>query len=265
MPDHPDRPYILVTNDDGIEADGLWLLAGALRSVGDVLVSAPAFQQSGTGTAFTLHRELQTERAHSRIDGIDAYQVNGTPADAVSIGLRRHAKPRRIHMIVSGVNPGANMGRDAIHSGTVGAAMQGHHRGLPSVAVSLASVEPDHLPAAAAIGAEVVRALWASGRNAFLNVNVPPRPIEELTDIEVTRMAQTSIEKLIEETDAQGMIHRRLVYRDDYRVKQGTDAWAVRNGIVSVTPIHTDLTAHHLLDDALNLFSEGFTLPLSPD
>jgi 5'-nucleotidase len=259
--ERPDRPFILVTNDDGIEADGIWYLAEALLEVGDVMICAPAFQQSGTGTSFTFNRDLQSERAQSRVEAIDAYQVDGTPGDAVTVGLRQYAKPRRVHMIVAGLNPGANLGRDAIHSGTVGGAMQGHHRGLPSLAVSLASMEFDHMPAAAAVGARIAGRLWDSGNAAFLNVNIPNRPLSELNDLQVTRMAQTSVQSLIEEVDESGRITRRLVHRDDFRVQEGTDAWAVRNGIISVTPIHTDLTAHHVLDSTLALFSEGFSLP----
>lgn len=242
-----ERPLVLVTNDDGIEADGLWLLAEALLADADVMIAAPAFQQSGSGTAFTLHRELQAERAHSRLEGVDAWQINGTPGDAVVVGLRRYA-PRRVKAIVSGVNPGANLGRDAIHSGTVGAAMQGHHRGMPSVAVSLASIEPQHLADAAAVGARITKTLLDSGEAQFLNVNVPPRPLAELQDVRVTTMALLSVERLLEEIDDQGVIHRRVVYRDDVELPEHTDAWAVRQGYVSVTPIGTDLTAHHALD-----------------
>ena len=259
--ERPERPYILLTNDDGIEAIGLWHLAEALLSFADVMISAPAVNQSGTGTALNLRSDILTERARSRIEGVAAFQSHSTPADSVGIGLRQHAKPRRVHMIVAGVNPGANMGRDAIHSGTVGAAMQGHHRGMPSVAVSLASAEETHLADAAAVGARVVATLWASGQSQFLNVNVPNLPLAELTQMQVTRMAQASVERMIEEQDERGVIRRRLEHRDDYRVSEGTDAWAVRNGIVSVTPIHTDLTAHHDMDNALALFGEGFSLP----
>jgi 5'-nucleotidase len=254
----PQRPYILVTNDDGIEAIGLWHLAEALLPFADVMISAPAYNQSGTGTAISLHSDLQTERVQSRLTGVDAFQTNGTPADAVGIGLRQHAKPRRVQMIVAGVNPGANMGRDAIHSGTVGAAMQGHHRGMPSVAVSLASTDEKHLPDAATIGAHVTASLWTSGLAQFLNVNVPDLPLAELSQIQVSRMAQASTERLVEEKDERGVILRRLEYREDPRVRQGTDAWAVRNGIVSITPIHTDLTAHHQMDEAAALFGEDF-------
>ena len=85
--ERPHRPFILVTNDDGIEADGIWYLAEALLEVGDVMICAPAFQQSGTGTSFTLHRDLHSERVQSRVEAIDAYQVDGTPGDAVTVGI----------------------------------------------------------------------------------------------------------------------------------------------------------------------------------
>ena len=169
------QPLILVTNDDGIEADGLWHLAEALRGIAEIMVAAPAVQHSGAGAAFTLYRQLQSERAHSRVAGIDAWQISGTPVDAVPIGLRQHA-PRRVAMIVAGVNPGPNLGTDLIYSGTVGAAMQGYQQGLPALAVSLASHEPAHLPAAAAVGARLAKALLAAGEPLLLNVNVPARP-----------------------------------------------------------------------------------------
>ncbi|MXY85265.1 MAG: 5'/3'-nucleotidase SurE, partial [Chloroflexi bacterium] len=106
-----DRPLVLATNDDGIEAPGLWHLAEAVLDFADVLVVAPAFNQSGMSASVTLRQDLETERAHSLLDGVDAWQVNGTPTDAVLHGIR-HLAPRHIDMIVSGVNPGPNVGRD---------------------------------------------------------------------------------------------------------------------------------------------------------
>ena len=243
-----ERPLILVTNDDGIEADGLWALAAALQRVGDVMICAPAFQQSAMGTAVTIFRDLQSERARNRLEGVDAWQVDGTPADAVIIALRVHA-PRHVEMVVSGVNPGPNMGLDVIHSGTVAAAMQGFYRGLPSVAVSLASEDPAFLGDAAEAGARVAGALLASGRRLFLNVNVPARPIAELTERRVTVLASRGIERILQEKTPRGMIHRRLEYVAEVEGAEGTDIWAVGHGMVSVTPMNTDLTAFHLRDE----------------
>ena len=237
-----ERPYILVSNDDGIEADGLWLLAEALLEVGDVIVAAPAFQQSGSGTAFTLHRELQSERAHSRVEGIEAWQIDGTPTDAVVVGLRQHAA-RHVEMVVSGVNAGPNMGRDVLHSGTVGAALQGYQRRLPSIASSIVSAQPENLPAAAAVTARLAAALHAAAEPLFLNLNVPDQPEEDLGSARVTHVADLAPERLIEETEPDGMIHRRLELRDDIRLPLDSDVWAVHHGFVSVSPLRLNLTA----------------------
>ncbi len=249
-----ERPFILVANDDGIEADGLWYLAEALQEVGEVMVVAPAFQQSGMGTAVTIFRNLQSERAHSRLEGVDAWQVDGTPTDAVIVGLHQHTT-RHVDMIVSGVNPGPNMGTDVVHSGTVGAAMQGFQRALPSLAVSLASTEGQYLADAATVGARIAGALWASGRPLFLNVNVPARPLAELVETRVTILARRSSERLVEEVDADGVIRRRLEYVRRSDMPEGTDIWAVNKGLVSVTPLHVDLTAFHALDEARQILS----------
>jgi len=238
-----ERPLILVANDDGIDAPGLWHLAEAMLALGEVMVVAPAFQSSGSGTAVTIYRNLQSEKVRSPVEGVAAWQVDGTATDAVIIGLRQHA-PRHVDMIVSGVNPGANLGADVIHSGTVGAAMQGHHRGMPSLAVSLASEEPMHLRDAAQVGARVAEMLLASGRPLFLNVNVPARPLAELNEIRVTALASRGIERLLQEVTPRGMIQRRLEYVQQVDAAEGTD-------------ISTDLTAFHALDEARAIFLPG--------
>ena len=240
------RPLILVTNDDGIEVDGLWFLAQEMLAHGEVLVVAPAFNQSGMSGAFTLRGELESERAYSRLDKVDAFQVSGTPTDAVVHGLRRYA-PRHVSMIVSGVNPGPNMGREVLHSGTVMAALQGYLRGLPSVAVSLASFEEQHWHDAARIGAAVAGRLLASGEPRFLNVNVPDLVIDEIKGVEVTQLANETITRLVETHDDHGATRRRLQPRLDVVLQPGTDIHAVLGGSVSITPLHNDLTNHTAL------------------
>ena len=248
------RPLILVSNDDGIEAEGLWHLARAMQAHGDVVVAAPAFQQSGAGAAFTIYQELQSERAHSRLEGVEAWRISGTPSDAVTIALHRHV-PRHVDLIVSGVNPGPNLGNDVIHSGTVGAAIQGHHRGLPSLAVSLASTDEAYLPAAATVGARIAGELLTSGEALFLNVNVPAHPQAELAETRITTIANTSAERLIEEEGPGGVIRRRLEYRNVDQISEGTDIWAVQQGHVSVSPLTTNLTAFDLIDMTARIVS----------
>ena len=251
-----DRPLVLATNDDGIEAPGLWFLAEAVYRFADVIVVAPAFNQSGMSAAFTFRAGLETERAHSQLDGVDAWQVNGTPTDAVVHGLR-HFAPRHVDMIVSGVNPGPNVGREILHSGTVMAAMQGYLRGLPSVAASLASFEDDHLQDVAVVAARVAERLLHSGQVQFLNVNGPDRPLDQFAGVRVTVMADLAASRVVDIVDDHGTTKRTLEMKPGVAVPANTDLAAIMDGAVSVTPLHNDLTKHSALSDISELIGDA--------
>ncbi len=251
-----DRPLVIATNDDGVDAPGLWHLAEAVYEFADVLVVAPAFNQSGMSAAFTLRQDLESERAHSHIDGVDAWQVNGTPTDAVVHGLRHVVKQygtRRVSMIVSGVNPGPNVGREILHSGTVMAAMQGYLRGLPSVAASLASFEDTHLKDTAIVAGLIARRLLDSGNLQLLNVNAPDRTFDEFTDIRAAAMANLAVSRVVDLVDEQGSTRRRLEFRSDIEVAPDTDVAAIMDGAVAVTPLHNDLTMISALAETAEL------------
>ncbi len=254
-----DRPLVLATNDDGIEAPGLWHFAEAVLDFADVLVVAPAFNQSGMSAAFTLRQDLEAERAYSRLDGVDAFQVNGTPTDAVLHGIR-HLAPRHIDMIVSGVNPGPNVGRDILHSGTVMAAMQGYLRNLPSVAASLWSFDDDHLRDAAIVAGRIARRLLESGQIQFLNVNAPNLPLDEYNGVRVTPVANVSPSRVVDRIDEQGATHRQLVLRPDADVAPDTDVAAIIEGSVTVTPLHNDLTFHEKLAETASILADADAL-----
>jgi 5'-nucleotidase len=129
---------ILVTNDDGINSQGIWALAEALSKVGNVLIVAPDKQQSGVGTSVSFLRENVTiTEASSTITGVKAYAVGGTPSDCVILGLRQLSQAH-IDLLVSGINYGPNVGRDIPYSGTVMATLGGYFRKIPSIAISLA-------------------------------------------------------------------------------------------------------------------------------
>lgn len=250
-----ERPLVLATNDDGIEAPGLWHLAEAVLEFADVIVVAPAFNQSGMSAAFTLRQDLETERAFSRLPGVDAFQVNGTPTDAVVHGIR-HFAPRHIDMVVSGVNPGPNVGREILHSGTVMSAMQGYLRGLPSVAASSASFDDHHLKDAAIVAARVANRLLDSGQLQFLNVNAPDLSVEQFTGLRVVAMADLAISRVVDLTDAAGGTRRKLEFLPGIDVPAGTDAAAIMDGAVAVTPLHNDLTFHEQLADAASVIGD---------
>ena len=143
---------ILVTNDDGILADGLWALVVELKKIGPVVVVAPAEERSGVGTAVTLRQPLRVQSVTPLIPEVEAYSVDGTPADSVILALGKLAT-NRIDLVVSGINNGPNLGEDVFISGTVGAALQGYLHGLPALAVSMDAVNSPYLEGVAKLAA----------------------------------------------------------------------------------------------------------------
>lgn len=253
------RPLVLATNDDGVEAPGLWHLAEAVQQFADVIVVAPAFNQSGMSAAVTLRRDLESERAHSPLDGVDAWQVNGTPTDAVVHGIR-HFAPRHIDMVVSGVNPGPNVGREILHSGTVMSAMQGYLGGLPSVAASSASFDEHHLKDAAIVAGRVAQRLLHSGELQFLNVNAPDLPIQQFSGLRIVTMADLAISRVVDMIDDAGVTRRKMEFLPGIDIPPGTDAATIREGAVAVTPLHNDLTFYTALDRAAEIIGDTDSL-----
>jgi len=260
-----DPLHILVTNDDGVEAPGLWRLAEALSDIGRVLVVAPLAEQSGAGTAVTYRRSIEVRAVESRLPGVRAFAVDGTPADCVIVGLRQ-LREGRIGLIAAGINPGPNLGNDVFLSGTVGAALQGGFRGISTFAISLdlseEALSRGEEPAwetAEAVARLLGRSL-ADGlldKGLFLNVNVPARPLSDLRGVEVTRVAPGGYLRLKEVRDeATGTVSRQI--RPDLRWAQeeGTDVWAVHQGCLSISPLRANLTSGDDLE-ALRAGAEG--------
>ena len=261
---------ILVTNDDGIEAPGLWRLAGALTDVGRVLAVAPMNEQSGAGAVVTYRRSMRVEEAESRLPGVRAFAVDGTPADCVIVALRQ-LREGRIGLIASGINPGPNLGNDVFLSGTVGAALQGGFRGISCFAISLElseeSLSPGKEPAweTAEAAARLVGGSLADGllsKGLFLNVNVPDRPLSDLQGVEVTSVAPGGYLRLIEVRDgASGEVRREI--RPDLRwaEEEGTDIWAIHHGRLSISPLRPNLTDRDELE-GLRAGADGLFLSL---
>ncbi len=258
---------VLVTNDDGIDSPGLWALARAVRSTADaVYVVAPSTNQSAVGAGFTLRRELNWTRvAEPPLAGVEAWQVDGTPADCVMVALDKIIQ-RPVTMVVSGVNFGANVGQDVLASGTVGGAMHGHFRGLLAVAFSQVVGDPDATSeeidwsAAERVAGLICRA-EAEGRipgDAMLNVNLPRLPYEELKGILVTRMGRRGYVRLMEMRDGAGMLDRDFAAHTHPDTPPGTDIWALGHGYVSVTPLQPNLTDHRLIDVLGTHLNEAF-------
>ncbi len=233
---------ILVSNDDGYRAPGITRLVEALRTVAEVRAIAPDRDRSGASNALTLDRPL---RAEPVAEGF--YRVDGTPTDCVHLGLTGliDFDP---DMVVSGINAGANVGDDVLYSGTVAAAMEGRFLGLPSIAVSLAGHPQQHYETAVHVVLELIGRLTASPLPAdtILNINVPDLPWHAVQGYRATRLGQRHRSgPAIQQRDPRGrMVHWVGLVGEEQDSGPGTDFQALREGMVSVTPILVDLTRH---------------------
>jgi 5'-nucleotidase len=235
-------PLILVTNDDGVHAPGIQALAAALRPLGEVHVVAPDREVSACAQSLTLKHPLRAERIETNVHSVD-----GTPADCVNLAIVK-LLPRRPDLVVSGINRGANLGEDVFYSGTVGGAREGTFFGVHALAFSLAARSEMDFGPAAGFARTLAALVLEKGlpERTLLNVNVPPGPI---TGVAVTVQGRREHEGTILE----GLDPRRRTY---YWIEEGRDRWvsddvsdifAVRKGLVSVTPLQTDTTHHAVL------------------
>lgn len=243
------RLHILVTNDDGIQSEGLPALRGALSPIGDVSIIAPERNWSVSGHSKTMDRPLRV-REVELADGQVAFATDGTPSDCVSLGVLGFL-PRKPHLVVSGINMGANLGEDITYSGTVAAAMESLISGLPAIAVSLTRGEQWDFGIAADFTAHVLRSVeqYGIGGDVLLNVNVPNVPAELIAGVEVTRLGKRLYQdKLIERVDPYGRNYYWIGgERPGGEAGKGTDIAAISQNRISVTPIHLDLTSHRLI------------------
>lgn len=239
---------ILLTNDDGVRADGLAVLASRLADLGTVHVVAPDRERSCTGHAFTLHEPLRVERVAQ-----NWYSVSGTPADCVYLGVLELCP--RPDLVISGINHGYNLGADIFYSGTVAGAVEAALRGLPAIAVSMGyRAGVDFAPAAQLCHA-LAQATLASQLppQTVLNVNVPgPQHASSQTGRHTfmwTRLGQRVYREHVDSrTDPRGNTYYWIGGPAEPSADPpGTDAYAIHAGIASVTPLNLDLTHGDLL------------------
>ncbi|MBO9882147.1 5'/3'-nucleotidase SurE [Xanthomonas sp. D-109] len=240
---------VLVSNDDGVDAPGIRMLAEQLRGAGhEVTVVAPDRDRSGASNSLTLDLPIRLKR----IDH-DTCSVAGTPTDCVHLALTGMLEFDP-DIVVSGINNSANLGDDVIYSGTVSAAMEGRFLGLPAVAVSLVTHnhDPKHFQTAARAAVEIVAQLKADPLPAdtILNVNVPDLPWQEIKGFEVTRLGNRHrSEPCLPQTDPRGgTVYWIGPAGREQDAGPGTDFHAVRTGFISITPIQVDLTRYQALE-----------------
>ncbi len=234
---------ILITNDDGIFAPGLWRLARELKEIANIIVVAPDREQSGLGTAVTLRQPLRVQKARPLIPDVEAYSVEGTPTDSVILALGKLLK-KRVDLVVSGINSGPNLGDDVLISGTVGAALIGYQHGFPSLAISIASLDNQHLDNAARLAARLAERMTqpALGGNALLNANLPGLPLDEIKGVKITKLASKShIDTVEEGHDGRKAYYWLIRQKMDKSNEKNTDIWAIDRGYISITPLHSEL------------------------
>ncbi len=242
---------ILITNDDGIRADGILILADALRKLGRVIVVAPASQQSAVSHSITLHTPLRlVSETDFPVDGVDAYSTNGTPTDAVLLGI--HAvfgeKP---DVVVSGINAGPNLGADVTYSGTVAGAMEGVVARVPSISVSMGAFDNLNYQDCAEFMVSLVK-IVGSGvfpDDILLNVNYPNLPLDAIKGVAITRLGQRWYDDVVHErTDPRGRKYYWITGKKVlYGLLDGTDAHELERGYISITPLTLDMTCDNLL------------------
>jgi 5'/3'-nucleotidase len=231
---------ILLSNDDGYFAPGLAALAQSLAPFADITVVAPERDRSGASNSLTLDRPLMLRQAPSGF-----YYVNGTPTDCVHLAVTGMLD-QMPDMVISGINHGANMGDDTIYSGTVAAATEGYLLGIPSIAVSLANHNAQHLDTAAHVVVDLVQRIQAQppAEPMLLNVNVPDRAREDMNGLAVTRLGKRhKAESVVKTTNPRGQVVYWVGAAGAAQdAGEGTDFHAVANGFVSITPLQMDLT-----------------------
>jgi 5'-nucleotidase len=240
-----DKPRILITNDDGIHAEGLAALESAMAEIGEVFVVAPESEMSGASHSLTLARPL-------RIRQIDEnhWSVDGTPTDCVTLALNQILAPFfKPDICVSGINPGANMGDDASYSGTVAGAMEATILGVPGLAFSLAVYRSHDFTESSRIAKQVTEMVLAETLpdGILLNVNIPKGIPNGL---KVTKQGFKSARPVISELiDPRGKPYYWIgEVRDGFRAEGGTDFEAVDEGYVSITPMKADLTSYESIE-----------------
>ncbi len=237
---------ILLSNDDGYLAPGLVCLARALAPVAHVDVVAPERDRSGASNSLTLTLPLHMHKAENGF-----YYVDGTPTDCVHLAITGLLE-KEPDIVIAGINRGANLGDDVIYSGTVAAAMEGRFLGLPAIAVSLVGKAGKNFATAAQVLLRLLDRLQPGSLPAdtILNVNVPDIPFEQLAGMEATRLGHRhKAEPVIRASDP----HGNPVYwvgapGSEADAGPGTDFYAIRQGFVSITPLHVDLTRYTALE-----------------
>ncbi|MFC1886048.1 5'/3'-nucleotidase SurE [Thermodesulfobacteriota bacterium] len=241
---------ILLTNDDGINADGLWALYKHFSGKHDVEIVAPDRERSAVGHGITLNEPIQAKRVSLK-NGGRGFAVSGTPADCIKLSILELLDSRP-DVVISGINPGANVGVNINYSGTVSAAKEAALYGLPALAVSIQGRSPDHYHSPGPFLDTLIEKVMKKGLpfGTILNINFPDRPIEAISGVQVSSqgssLSSEFIEKRIDSRNRTTYWHGLIA--PSARHDSLSDEAALKNNCISITPIKCDSTDYTLLD-----------------
>jgi 5'-nucleotidase len=233
---------VLVSNDDGVYADGIWVLAQQLSGIAEVIIVAPDREQSAVGTAVSLRKPLRVQKIAPLHPGIETYSVEGTPSDSVIVALGK-VIPQKVDLVVSGINQGSNLGEDVLISGTVGAALAAYLRGFPAMAISCDRDNwkrpylNDVARFATLLAKRIVQA--ALPTNILLNVNVPNLPLSQVKSIKIANLAHKSHVNTVEEGHDGNRAYYMLIRESvNKQSDKRSDIRTISEGNISITPLH---------------------------
>ncbi len=244
------RPLVLISNDDGIHAPGIEALSQEARTFADIVIVAPDKQQSAVGHAITMNYPLRVQKVYKN-NVFYGYGVEGTPADAVKLGVRT-LLDRKPDLVLSGINHGSNTAISIIYSGTVSAATEGTVLGIPSIALSLTTYDRPDFTYAAKFAGKLARMVLANGLpgGVLLNVNIPPLPEDQIQGVVVTRQGKSTWNDMFE--SRRDPNNREYFWLTGELTKAEAsledDEYAVSQKYVSITPIHYDLTDYQMIE-----------------
>lgn len=246
-----ERPLILVTNDDGINAPGIRTLISVVKNIGDVIVVAPDSPQSGMGHAITINSTLHSSRITPKDSEIIEYSCSGTPADCVKLAINE-LMPRKPDLCVSGINHGSNSSINVIYSGTMSAAIEAGIEGIPAIGFSLLdySWNADFKQSKNFISKITLNALNNGiPKGVVLNVNIPSVKKSDIKGVKICRQAMAYwVEEFDKRKNPLGQEYYWLTGKFVNKDKgEDTDEWALSNNYISIVPVEFDLTAHHAI------------------
>jgi len=252
-----DKPHVLLTNDDGFFSQGMEALARHIEKDAQVFIVAPDRERSATSLALNLHRPLRVKNIRENV-----YAVDGTPADCVYIAIQK-ILPRKPDMLISGINPGPNLGQqDISYSGTVAGALQGSFLKIPSIAISVLNDDKGefHYDGAVKIGLFLMKKILKHSlpQDVTLNINVPPPPIKGIKFVKLGQKRYNP--EISERQDPRNRVYYWIGTGNPKAIGDGdSDVMVIKKGYATITPLHKDLTDYKILKDKayIRAFSAG--------